>query len=329
MSALPFALLAIAVALHGNSASAGEPALREIRKIGVPWSQRSQQWMNYVAFSPDGKEIASDGPGQDGRPHGLTIWKFHDGSFVRDIDASYNGLSRDWHYAIRKHDVVDLRTDKPIYSATDGAWFVFSRDSQFVASSESRFAKGGHGIQVISLPDGRPIASFGTANGQSLAISPDDRVLATGHWDLVMLRDLHTGKQLGVLRGFGRYVTSVSFSPDGHRLVAVTDLGNLQIWDVRTHRRLHIVQLGGGEPSAPAFSPNGRRVAVGMYGAGTAYIIDMATGRLIAHARPSDPGCGSVAFSPDGRYLITPSTGGLITWPYDDGGGTVHVYRTR
>ena len=142
-----------------------------------------------------------------------------------------------------------------------------------------------------------------------------------------MLRDLRTGRQIGVLRGFDRYVSGLAFSPDGRRLVAVTDLGNLQIWDVRTRRLLHVVQLDGDEPSEPAFTRNGGRVAVGMYGAGTAYIVDMASGRLIAHAKPSDLGCGSVAFSPDGRYLITPSTGGLITWPYDDGGGTVVVYR--
>jgi hypothetical protein len=55
-------------------------------------------------------------------------------------------------------------------------------------------------------------------------------------------------------------------------------------------------------------------------------LIEVATGKIIDRQQVSDLGCGSVAFSPDGRYLIAPSTGGLIKWPYDRG-GTVRVFR--
>lgn len=34
------------------------------------------------------------------------------------------------------------------------------------------------------------------------------------------------------------------------------------------------------------------------------------------------------AFSPDSRFLVTPSTGGLIRWPYDKG-GTIRVFRVN
>ena len=97
---------------------------------------------------------------------------------------------------------------------------------------------------------------------------------------------------------------------------------------MRRRVRLHRLDLPGGEVSTPAFSPNGRWVAVGVYGTGAVWLIDVARGRVAANRRVSGIGCGSVAFSPDGRYLITPSTGGLITWPYDKG-GTVRVFRVR
>ena len=284
--------------------------------------------MSYVSFSPDGKEVATDGPGADGHPHGLSIWRFADGTFVRSIDASYNGLSANWRYAIRKRDVIDLQTGSAIYSASGDARFVFSADSRYVVLSPEH-SGAGNAIRVISLPDGHPVAAFGSHPTSALAISPDDRTMASGHWGMVMLRDLRSERQQRVLRGFDRYVSTIAFSPNGRWLVAVTDVGALQIWDLRTLRRSHVIQLEGDEPSTPIFSPDGRRVAVGMYGAGTAFVVDVKTGRLIARAKPSDLGCGSVAFSPDGRYLITPSTGGLITWPYDDGGGAVHVYRLR
>ncbi len=80
--------------------------------------------------------------------------------------------------------------------------------------------------------------------------------------------------------------------------------------------------------SKPAFSPDGRLVAVGIYGTGTAFLIRADTGDLIDQQKVSDLGRGSVAFSPDGRFLITPSTGGVIKWPYDHG-GTIRVFRVN
>ncbi len=50
--------------------------------------------------------------------------------------------------------------------------------------------------------------------------------------------------------------------------------------------------------------------------AGAVSVVDAPTGRILDRARVSDMGCGSVAFSLGGKYLVTPSMGGLITWPY-------------
>src|SRR4029079_7126972 len=90
-------------------------------------------------------------------------------------------------------------------------------------------------------------------------------------------------------------------------------------------RKLRTVDLTGGQVSDPVFSPDGRLVAAGVYGTGTVSVIDASSGTILDRARVSDLGCGSVAFSPDGKYLITPSTGGLVTWP-SDRGGTIRVF---
>jgi WD40 repeat protein len=88
---------------------------------------------------------------------------------------------------------------------------------------------------------------------------------------------------------------------------------------------LWLLKLFGQHVSTPAFSPDGSMIAIGIYGTGTAWLIDVATGKVIDSQKISDIGCGSVAFSPDGKYLIAPSTGGLIKWPYDYG-GTIRVF---
>ena len=55
---------------------------------------------------------------------------------------------------------------------------------------------------------------------------------------------------------------------------------------------------------------------------------ETATGKILDHQQVSDLGCESAAFGPDGQFLITPSTGGLIRWPYDRG-GTLRVFRVK
>ena len=107
---------------------------------------------------------------------------------------------------------------------------------------------------------------------------------------------------------------------------AGTGRGALQIWDVSLRAKVASINIGFGVGvSQPAFSPDGRLVAFGVYGTGTVWLVDVSKGKIIDHQKVSDLGCGSVAFSPDGRFLITPSTGGLIKWPYHKG-GTIRVF---
>ncbi|HUH84345.1 MAG TPA: WD40 repeat domain-containing protein [Stellaceae bacterium] len=108
-------------------------------------------------------------------------------------------------------------------------------------------------------------------------------------------------------------------------LGAGTDFGGLQIWDLRRRAKLHSISIEGHDVSNPAFSPDGSLVAVGVYGSGSAYLIDVVTGRIIDRRIVSDLGCGSVAFSFDGRYLITPSTGGLM----HNRRGTIRVFKVE
>lgn len=129
------------------------------------------------------------------------------------------------------------------------------------------------------------MSAFGKHHVSGIAISPDNRTLAAGYWDLVTLWSVFTGERLGILRGFKRYVGGLAFSPDGKLLAGGTDTGGLRIWDVGRLTRIASLDVDGVGVSVPAFSP-------------------------------------------DGRFLITPSTGGLITWPYDQG-GTIRVFRVN
>jgi WD40 repeat protein len=205
---------------------------------------------------------------------------------------------------------------------------VFSPDSRYVAESLPDQRIHSTHIRVVELASGKQVTAFGKHGSFAMAISPDGATLASGHWDAVTLWNMLSGEQEATLHGFGRYVYGLAFSKDGNLLAAGTDVGSLQIWDMRTKTRLHSIEIGGNFVSQPAFSPDGQLVAVGIYGTGTVWLIDVHSGKVVDQQRVSELGCGSVAFSPDGRFLITPSTGGIVTWPYDRG-GTIRVFKVR
>ena len=311
--------------------------MRFVKQIGVGWDPDKFGWMSFASFSPDGTMVASEGPAAAADLSGnLTLWSFPEGRPIKSLPVVPTAISDDWKYYATFHSVGEIETGKVLISLGGGdrirVIHAFSADSRYVAESAPYIAESIWGkeardfrIRVVDLASGKQVTAFGKYNAFSLAISPDGKTLASGHWDEVVLWNMFTGEQIGVLRGFGRYVEGLSFSRDGRLLAGGTDSGRLQIWDVSTQTRVQSLDIEGGRVSDPAFSPDGRLVAVGIYGTGTVWLIDASNGKILDQQKVSDLGCGSVAFSPDGRFLITPSTGGLIKWPYDRG-GTIRVF---
>lgn len=304
--------------------------LEFVKQIGVGWKMdKFGGWMSFVSFSLDGNMVAADGAATPDDVSGnLTMWSFPEGKLIRQVPVHPTALSSDWKYYATYHGVGELATGKPLTSLGNNVYGVhaFSPDSRYVAESSSRHDEGASSIRVLELGSSKQVSAFGNRTAFSLAISSDDSTLAAGYWNTVVLWNLVTGERLATLRGFNRYVIGLSFSKDGSFLAGSTDSGGLQIWDAHRYTRVHSIQIEGGDVSEPKFSPDGRFVAVGVYGTGTAYLFDVATGKMLDKQKVSDLGCGSVAFSQDGTFLITPSTGGLIKWPYDRG-GTIRVFR--
>ncbi len=88
------------------------------------------------------------------------------------------------------------------------------------------------------------------------ALSPDGKLLATACESGITFFDLATGKprhlrESHVANGFNSLGCLLAFSPDGKKLINVTDGGNLRFWDVATGKLLRVVGNGQDIPALP------------------------------------------------------------------------------
>ncbi len=329
---MTFRLLYLLLLLSPISGGGGPKSLGLSHKIGADREDGPYQWMNFVAMSADGKTVASNGA-VPGGVAGMGLWTFPEGKFLRSVPGSPRRLSPDFRFLAAEDRVLDLSANRPSYqlSGTHHLWTetAFSPSGEYFAFTAylTSGKPDSPRITVVRTSDGSVVSRFGKRHTAALAIHPDNRTLASGHWDNVTLWDLRSGERLALLAGFGRYVYGIGFSGDGRFLAAGTDDGQLQIWDAASRTRLHALRIGWGDVSDPAFSPDGKTVAAGTYADGTVSLVDVASGAILSQTKVSMFGCGAVAFSPDGKYLIVPSNGGQLGPKQFDKGGSIRVFR--
>ena len=194
------------------------------------------------------------------------------------------------------------------------------------------------------LPPGA-VARMGTVRFRhhdlirSLAVSPDEKTVATGGWDPnstseqpIRLWDAATGKELRQLRGHLAPPDCIVFSPDGTRLASGagwTVLGQddtVRLWDVATGKSLQVFRghqaaenpesnRGPGK-FVVCFSPDGRLLA--SYGGRDDFVRlwEASTGKEL---RRWAVGASALAFSPDGRMLACAAGAALHLWEVGTG----------
>src|SRR5215813_12756966 len=126
------------VVLLPNACHSQEQTLEFVKQIGVGWQSDKYGWMSFVAFSPDGKMVASDGASSPEDVSGnLTIWSFPDGNLIKQLPGRPTVVSNDWKYYATLHGIRDLDTGKVLSSLEDDVYAVqsFSPDSRYAVVS--------------------------------------------------------------------------------------------------------------------------------------------------------------------------------------------------
>jgi WD40 repeat protein len=164
---------------------------------------------------------------------------------------------------------------------------------------------GGYALyQMSSTPLVRTLTGHG-AEADSVAFSPDGKVIAAGGYDAsIDFWTVADGKlQLPVISGFSGHVAP--FSPDGKTIASGSD-ANVRIWDAATHRVLHTYSGHTDKVLAVAFSHDGKLLASG----GTDKMVliwDLAGNAPVRQLAGHADQVYSVDFSTDGKWLASAS----------------------
>jgi WD40 repeat protein len=117
-------------------------------------------------------------------------------------------------------------------------------------------------------------------------------------------------------RNVGQTVWGVEWTRDGTKVVALSSAGVTHLFDATNLQKIRAFgPEEGGElliPQSPELSRDRSLVAIGL-GDRTARVWELATGRLVAELPHAGP-VFDVAFSPNGRLLVTASGNAPTIW---------------
>ena len=198
-------------------------------------------WVHSVAFSPDGKTLAVGGYADD---H-LKLWNLATGK----VQAKFN--------AFAGAGSVDTGLLKPTVESV-----TFSPDGKMLAAYTYFFddeVTEPSRVQLWDLSTGKLKASFAA---DSLAMSPDGKTLAYDADGQIKLLDLKALKVRATLKESSR-LSAASFSPDSKTLATISNDHTIHLWDLTAGKATAILKIPGSarRASSVAFSPDGKMLA--------------------------------------------------------------------
>ena len=156
---------------------------------------------------------------------------------------------------------------------------------------------------------------------RGLAWSPDGMRIASGAWDrTVQVWEAFSGKTLLTYRGHAGIVYAVAWSADGKYIASGGGApdGTVQVWHADTGEQVLLYRghcIYSQSVHGVTWSPDGTRLASVQLGSGVR-VWDAMTGQdLLIREYSKEP----LAWSPDGRFLISTRTGGIEQWDADIG----------
>jgi len=245
-----------------------------------------------VAISPDGQRLASAAGdwGVGGAPRyvngELRIWEAKSGRVAFNREGQASGVT-----------CVAFSPDGKYLASGSGVW-----DEQ-----QKQYASGEIQLRDPTTGEERARYSGHASSVLCLAFSPDGRLLASAGFDgAIKVWDVEAAREAFTLPGHAKWVTSLAFSSDGQRLASGGFDEVVKVWDVRARAEARSWPMAG-IVAGVSFNPEGDKLAAcGYYNSGV-QVWETVTGRPVLTLKGHSGFVTAVAFSPDGKRIVTTS----------------------
>jgi dipeptidyl aminopeptidase/acylaminoacyl peptidase len=281
-----------------------------------------------AVFSPDGRSIAA-ASGQQKLAGQVMLWDIPTGKLrflhsyklgVRSVAFSGDGkviAAALYEGTVRLYDTSSGKERAVLKGHTDGVNGVaFLLDGKTLASVSLDGT-----VKLWDLARGKERQTLrGHPNSVlSVAVSPDGKTLATSGGDPfnaskageAILWDLAKGKERATLTGHRNPVECIAYAPDGKTVATSSWDRTVKLWDAATAKERKTLAGHLTSVMALRFSPDGKILAAAAgnlsesvpTNPGAVTLWDVGSGREVTSLRHGE--VTSVAFSPDGKTLVT------------------------
>ena len=246
--------------------------------------------VNSVMFSPKGQRVLS--ASSDGT---VKVWDIDEGKAVRTLSGHKDGVNT----------------------------CAFSPDSRYIISGgdngEIILWETTTGLQVNSLKS--------TASAvNAMALLPGGKFLLAAYQDRSLkLWNTITGHQEKIYRGHLKSVTAVAIFSKGRTAVSGSRDGRIIIWDIYSGDKRFNFKVTAEPITCISISPDDHRLLVGTE-KGALLMLVPATGQVLWEVKETET-VNSVAFSPDGKFILCTSPAKRFAMRDASSGKVVQMYQ--